>query len=209
MFMGPFEQTISWNTDGLVGMRRFLERVWKVVNKIIYDKKKLKNKKSKFIHKTIKKITEDIENFKFNTAIAALIIQFNGLNGKPDWRGKLSRGEWESEEFDFDALENFLILLSPFAPHISEELWQKLDHKKSIFEEEWPKYNPELIREEKINLIIQINGKVRDQIEVDAEILEQEAKEIALSQEKVVKWIKGKEIKKVIFVKGKLINIVV
>jgi leucyl-tRNA synthetase len=218
MFMGPFEQTISWNTDGLVGMRRFLEKVWHLSSKLKTSTfaeasaDKQNSKLERLLHQTIKKVSEDIENFKFNTAIAQLMILLNEM-------------EKEKPLSTVHCLL-FIKLLSPFAPHIVEELYQQVENPafvlegtsagkqkskqfKSIFKEEWPKYNPKLIKEEKINLIIQINGKVRDQIEVDAEISEQKAKEIALSQEKVIKWIKGKEIKKVIFVKGKLLNIVI
>jgi len=106
-------------------------------------------------------------------------------------------------------LEKFLLILSPFAPHIAEELWRELGNKKSIFLEKWPEYDPKLIKEEKVQLIIQINGKVRDKIEVEADISEKTARELTLTREKVKKWIKGKEIKKVIFVPKKLINFVI
>jgi leucyl-tRNA synthetase len=197
MFMGPFEQTISWNEKGLVGIERFLQKVAKLFEKTMNKEQKTeKNTRYEILlHQTIKKVTEDIDNFKFNTAIAQLMILLNEM-------------EKEKPLSTVHCLL-FIKLLSPFAPHLSEEIWHQLKNKKSIFKEEWPKYNPKLIKEEKINLIIQINGKVRDQIEVDAEISEQKAKEIALSREKVVKWIKGKGIKKVIFVKERLINIVV
>jgi leucyl-tRNA synthetase len=203
MFMGPFEQTISWNEKGLVGMERFLQKVAKLFEKTMNNKQRTeKNTRCEILlHQTIKKVTEDIDNFKFNTAIAQLMILLN---------------EMEKQKLLFPVhYSSFIKLLSPFAPHIAEEIYQKTRSKeqgikfKSIFEEEWPKYDEKLIKEEKINLIIQINGKVRDQIEVDAEISEDKAREIALSRKKVVKWIKGKEIKKIIFVKGKLINIVV
>jgi leucyl-tRNA synthetase len=100
-------------------------------------------------------------------------------------------------------------LLAPFAPHIIEELWHHLGHEDSIHQQSWPKYDSKLVKEEKITLIIQINGKVRDKVEVKADISEEKAKEIALSREKIQKWIKGKKIKKTIFVPGKLINLVI
>ena len=115
----------------------------------------------------------------------------------------------KEEEISPNHYSIFLILLSPFVPHLAEELWQKLGHKNSIFFEKWPRYDPKLIKEERVILVIQVNGKVRDKIEVEANISEDEAKELAISQEKVQKWIEGKDIKKVIFVPGKLINIVV
>jgi len=102
-----------------------------------------------------------------------------------------------------------LKLLAPMAPHIAEELWQNLGHKKSIFLEKWPEYNPKLVKEEIVTLVIQVNGRVRDKIEVKASLSEEKARALAISREKVQKWIEGKEIKKVVFVQGKLINIVI
>ncbi|MFA6382823.1 MAG: class I tRNA ligase family protein [Parcubacteria group bacterium] len=194
MFMGPFSQNIAWSTDGVKGVRRFLEKVWKLQKKVIdqvVENKKLES----LLHKTIKKVTEDIKNFRFNTAISAMMILVNELE-----KGKniLSTN-----------YKLLITILSPFAPHIAEELWEKLGHKDSIFLQSWPEYDPELIRDEKITLVLQINGKVRDSIEVDAGISEKEAKELAMQSEKIKTWVSGKEIKKVIFVKGKLINIVI
>mgnify|MGYP001772944506 CR=1 FL=1 len=194
MFMGPFDQMIAWQEKGIVGARRFLERVWKLTLKV--KNLKSKNKKLiKILHQTIKKVTEDIENFKFNTAVSQLMIFANEME--------------KEEKIEKEIFENFIKLLAPFAPHISEEIWQRLGKKKSIFLSSWPKYNPKLAKEEKITLIVQINGKVRDKIEVEASISEKEAKNLALSREKVKKWIGGKEIKKVVFVPKKLINFVI
>ena len=198
MFMGPFDQTIAWNTRGVKGVYRFLEKVWNLQLKV-NDELKGGGKKNKELerlsHKTIKKIDEDLEDCKFNTIVSALMILAN---------------EFEKEEkIPLNHYSLFLILLFPFAPHVAEELWQKLGHKKSISLEKWPKPKPEFLKEEKISLIIQVNGKVRDKIEVKADISEKEAKKLTLEREKVKRWIEGKEIKKVIFVPGKLINIVI
>jgi len=200
MFMGPFDEAISWDVKGIVGMRRFLEKVRKLFGKekavvSIKEDKEIE----KLIHKTIKKVTEDIENFRFNTAISALMILVNELQGK-------NYGIWH--------LKTLISLLAPFTPHFAEEIWQKLNPKPytlkvSIHSQPWPKYDPKLAKEEIITLVIQINGKVRDKIEVEADISEEKAKELAISQEKIKKWIEKKEIKKVIFIPGKLINIVV
>ncbi len=190
MFMGPFEDVKPWSTKGIVGVRRFLERVWGL-EKL---KTTIKNSKlDRLLHKTIKKVTEDIENFKFNTAISALMILAN---------------EMSVQAFTIGQFETFLKLLSPFAPHIAEELWEKLGRKGSIILEKWPVYDPLLIAEEEIDLVVQVNGKLRDTIRVKADISEEEAKKVAMESKKVKKWIEGKEIKKVIFVKGRLINIV-
>ena len=147
------------------------------------------------LHKTIKKVTQDMENFSFNTVISQMMIFVNEFS-KYD---KLPKA----------AMEQFLIILSPFAPHLTEEIWDSLGNKKSIFEEKWPNYKEELTKDEEIELVAQVNGKVRDKIKVNADISEDEAKKVVMESEKVKKYIEGKEIKKVIFVKGKLISVVI
>ena len=194
MFMGPFDQTISWSTQGVRGVYRFLEKVWKLT--LNGTGEKSSERVIRAIHKLNKKIDEDLEAIKFNTLIAAF-MEFTNF-----WQEN-------KKEVSKDIIERFLILLAPMAPHISEELWQNLGHKKSIFLEKWPEYDPTLVKEEIVTLIIQVNGRVRDKIEVEVDIPEEEARKLAFSREKVQKWIEGKEIKKVIFVPGKLINIVV
>ena len=195
MFMGPFDQTIVWSTQGVKGVSRFLGKVWKLFSESP-ENKKSSPEILKALHKLNKKIDEDLEITKFNTTIAAFMEFVNlGLEKK--------------KEVGREAIERFLILLSPFAPHLSEELWQKLGNEKSIFEEKWPKYDSKLIKEEMVTLVIQVNGKVRDKIEVEIDISEEKAKELAISQRKIKNWILDKKIKKVIFVKGKLINIVI
>ena len=212
MFMGPFEQAISWNMQGVVGMRRFLEKIYKLFQRIQISNSKFQinlpvgrqvqnsnfqnSKFNRLLHQTIKKVSNDIDNFKFNTAISQLMILTNQLTVN-------------NKQLTADNAKILLILLSPFAPHLSEEIWHQLGSENSIFKEPWPKYDSKLIKEEKINLIIQINGKVRDKMEVDADISEGEIKKLVLSREKVLKWIKEKKVKKIIFVKGKLLNIVV
>ncbi|MFZ2970009.1 MAG: RdgB/HAM1 family non-canonical purine NTP pyrophosphatase, partial [Minisyncoccia bacterium] len=147
------------------------------------------------LHKTIKKVTEDIDNLKFNTAISQLMI----LTNEMEKREKIPIADYRL----------LITLLSPFAPHITEEIWFNLGGKRSIHLEKWPSFDESLTREKDIRLVVQINGKIRDQIEASANISEDEAKKIALESDKIKKWIEGKEIKKTIFVKGKLINIVI
>jgi len=202
MFMGPLEDMKPWNTKGILGLSRFIEKIWKIKSKIKNpssspgkQKSKKQTKIQNLLHKTIKKVTDDIEVFKFNTAIAQMMILVNALEKEKD----ISK----------DTFEKFLLILSPFAPHLAEELWTQLGHKESIFKEKWPKYDPKLVKDEIIELVIQVNGKLRDTIEVDANISEKEAKKVALVSEKIQKWIENKKIENVIFVKGKLINIVV
>jgi leucyl-tRNA synthetase len=194
MFMGPFDQTIAWSSQGVKGVNRFLKRVWDLVLESKGNKKS-SPRAIEEIHKLNKRIDEDLGKMKFNTAISAFMefINFAFKNKK---------------EIGREAIERILILLAPFAPHITEELWHQLGHRDSIHQQKWPEYDLKLIEEKFITLIIQVNGRVRDKIEVEAGIPESKAKELAISREKVKKWISGKKIKKVIFVPKKLINIV-
>ncbi len=200
LFMGPFDQTIAWDTKGVKGVRRFLEKVWNLSDQFISINEYKSQHKSaaikKLLHKTIKKVSEDIETMKFNTAVSAMMEFTNS------WQKDIL--EIRKEDF-----ENFLKVLSLFAPHLIEELWEKSGHKNSIFLETWPKYDPKLIEEQIITFIIQVNGRVRGKIEIEAGITEEKAKKLALSEEKIKKWVGGKEIKKIIFVPNKLINIVI
>ena len=155
MFMGPFTQAIAWDTKGVKGVKRFLDKVWKLANQFLRSPKpKSSPNLKKLLHQTIKKVSEDIENMKFNTAVSSLMEFSNAWQENRKGLGKT----------DF---KNFLKILSPFAPHMTEELYQKLGYKKSIFLQKWPKYDEKLIKEEKITLIVQINGKVRDKIEIE------------------------------------------
>jgi leucyl-tRNA synthetase len=190
MFMGPFEQSIMWNNQGVVGTRRFLEKVWKLSLKPQIPNSRIE----KLVHQTIKKVSEDIENLKFNTAISSLMVLVNEME--------------KQEQLSIINYQLLLKLLSPFAPHLTEELWLKLGNKKSIFQEKWPEYDRKLIKEDQITLVIQINGKVRDSVECQASVSEAEAKKLTLNREKVKKYTNNKTIKKIIFVKDKLINIV-
>jgi leucyl-tRNA synthetase len=205
MFMGPFTQNIAWSTKGVIGVRRFLEKVWRLNARIVANKSPCtpftqrgyanSRKLNSLLHKTIKKVTEDIDNFRFNTAISSMMILVNNME--------------REKEISIIHYSLFIILLSPFAPHIAEELWSKLEHKKSVFKEKWPEYDKKLLKDEMIKLVIQVNGKVRDMIEAAADISEDEAKKIALESERVKRWIGDSEVKKIIFVRGRLVNIVV
>jgi leucyl-tRNA synthetase len=194
MFMGPFENAVAWSTQSLIGTRRFLEKIIKLESKVNLELK-TDNKLNSLVHKTIKKVTEDIENLKFNTAISTLMILVNEME--------------KQDNLSITIYQSLITLVSPFAPHLAEELWEKLGNKESIFKAEWPKYDENLIKDEEIELIIQINGKVRDKVMVPSGISEDEAKKIALSSEKIIKWLEGKEPKKIIFIQGKLVSIFV
>ncbi len=196
MFMGPFAQTISWSTKGVQGCFRFFNRVWQMFS----DQQKFAPKADKELlsklHRLIKKVSDDLETMKFNTAVAAMMEFVNSWNET----GKLlSKKE----------AEIFLRLLAPFAPHITEELWEQLDNKKSIFLQKWPLADEKIAQEQIWQLIIQINGKVRDRMEVKKDITEAEAKELVLAQEKVQKWLNKKKPKKIIYIPNRLVNLVV
>jgi len=194
MFMGPFDQAISWNSKGVKGVNRFLNRVWKLTFEC-FKNERSSQKAIKEIHKLNKKIEEDFDKMKLNTAVAAFMEFINfAFENKKDI-GK-------------NIIKSMIILLAPFAPHISEELWQQTGNKDSVHSQAWLKHDPKLIEEKTITLIIQINGKIRDKVEVKANISEQEARDLTLSREKIKKRLTGKKIKKVIFT-GKLINMVI
>jgi len=194
MFMGPFSQSVAWSTNGLMGARRFLEKVWSFQDKLARDVSD-KERPVSLIHQTIKKVSQDIHDFKFNTAIAQMMILANTLSD----RTSISRQDYQV----------LLQLLAPFAPHLAEELWQTVGGQESIFRSDWPAYDEKLAQEDTVELVVQVNGKVRDKMEVAADIAEEEAKQKAMESEAVKKWTQDKEVVKVIFVPGKLVNIVV
>ena len=199
-FMGPYDQGGLWNPTGILGIKRFLERVYRLTFNIkrsnidigASEAQKLK----RILHQTVKKTTEDIENFRFNTAVSSLMILFNEM-------------EKNFEILKFSNFEIFLKLLSPFAPYLTEDLWRQLGNKKLIHQEKWPIYDPKLIKEEKFELIIQINGKMREKISVDCGVSQKEAEKLVLEQEKVKNILGDRRIKKIIFVPDRLINIVI
>lgn len=201
MFMGPFDQAAAWNTNGLVGARKFLEKLNQLVTNN-HDRRVMPDKKVlALVHKTIKKVGEDIDNFRFNTAVSAMMILVNELS---DYYQQ--HRAWPVATTDMAAC---LQILSPFAPHLSEELWQHLGFSGSIFQSSWPVYDPESIKEENINYIIQVNGKLRSQLAVSATANQEEAVALALADATVMKWLAGQEPKKTVFVPGKLINFVI
>jgi len=204
MFMGPFDQAIPWSSESMIGLRRFLEKIWKLQTRVHLEAQPpspLGGSTSKCgkletaVHKTIKKVAEDIEGFKFNTAISQMMILANEME--------------KAESVSKNDFETFLKILAPFAPHITEELWHGLGNKKTIHLAPWPKYDPKKTEENSFKLVVQVNGKTRDVIEVSIGISEDDAGVLTLERENVKKWITNKRIKKVIFVPNKLINIVV
>jgi len=201
MFLGDVRLGGDWRDEGMAGMFRFVNRVWHIAGKVI--EREIKETKEqgllKNMHKAIKRVGDDLSRLKFNTAIAAIMEYVNALYD----------AQAAKKEIGQDAIKILAQLISPFAPHLAEELWSQLGHKESIFKEKWPEYDAKLIKEETIELVVQINGKVRARISAPADISEEEAKNLSMSDADIKKWLEGKEPKKVIFVKGRLVNIVV
>ena len=197
-FMAEYSQGGPWSSTGILGVKRFLDRIYNKFFSLREIARRATNSSSsekltKLLHQTIKKVGEDIENFRFNTAVSALMILFNSM---------------EKDEISKNDAKTFLTLLAPFIPHLSEELWFALGNKKSIHLEPWPKYNTALIEEEEYELVIQINGKMRDIVKISKKLERSEIEQMTLARESVKKYIAGSEIKKIIFVPGRLINIV-
>ena len=198
MFLGPLEQSKPWDTNGIDGVNRFLKKLWGLYWKgddFIVDDSEPSKESLKSLHKLIKKVTSDIENFSFNTSVAAFMICVN----------ELSQQKCHSRSI----LEPLLILLTPFAPHISEELWHTLGNESTICDAQWPKHNEEYLIENMKTYPVQINGKVRYNIVAPTEADADKVKEIALSHELAEKWLEGKEPKKIIVVPGRIVNIVI
>ncbi len=193
MFLGGFEDKVSWSETGVSGMRRFLEKVEENSQKVkeVSPSKNLE----RILHETIEKVTSDVKEFKFNTAISSLMILNNEFR--------------KEKEVPREFFLVFIRLLAPFAPHFAEEIWEEVGEKPSVLKQSWPESIKEKMKKESFSIIVQINGRVRDTITVNQGEDKEKVKEEVLKSEKVKKWIEGKEIKKEIFVPGKLINFVI
>jgi leucyl-tRNA synthetase len=198
MFMGPFDQMKPWNTKTIQGVRRFLDRVYNL-RSIVTDGEADKKVEVE-LNKLIKKAGEDIENFKFNTTVA----EFMKFTNLVEEKGIITKDQWI----------RFLVVLAPFAPYITEEMWHEVHGlsentaQNSIHMQKWPSYDAASIVEDTVIIGVQINGKLRSEIEVAVAETEETVREKVLAQSEVQKWIDGKEMKKFIYVPGKIVNIV-
>ena len=208
MFVGPWDQGGGWDDSGISGLWRWLNRVW---NLVLEEQKgeglppideAAENELRHRTHKTIKKVSEDLEKFRFNTMIAAL-MEFTNYLAKVKEERSVANAAWK------ETIDTLLLLLAPSVPHLAEELWERTGHPYSIHNQSFPSWDEKLVAEEQITLVIQVNGKLRDRVEVPVSITESEARELALSRERVQAHTDGKEIKDVIYVPGRLVNIVV
>lgn len=216
LFAAPPEKDLDWSDQGVEGAFRFLNRVWRLFFEQVPrlrdvaplpfgvnwdgNAKLLRQK----VHKTIKKVTEDIERFHFNTAISAIMELVNEIYGSEvkDREDEVSKGLMK------EAIETIVILLSPFVPHFAEELWRTLGNQASILKRPWPEHDPVAVQEDEVLIVVQVNGKLRDRITVPASYGEEEIKSWALRSERIQRLVEGKSIKRVILVPRKLVNIV-
>jgi leucyl-tRNA synthetase family protein len=192
MFMGPFNQGIAWSTDGLMGPRRFLERVWRARDKV--SSNSLPNEEQEYLmNEVIEKVSTDIEEMKFNTAVSSMMIYFNAIEKGESIPEKLYR--------------TLILLLAPFAPHFTEEIWSGLGENSSIHLTPWPAHDKNKSVKKKHLIVVQINGKVRAQFETE-DLSKDKVEQIALSLDKTKEHLMGREVKRVVYVEGKLLNIV-
>ena len=193
MFLGPVEQSKPWDTNGIDGVNRFLRKLWTIFGKRADIQRSAQEKKA--MHTLIKKVSQDIENFSFNTSVAAFMIAVNEL-------GKLPAVSVES-------MDEFARLIAPFAPHIAEEFWHQLGHEGSVADSEWPAWDEEALKEDTVKYPVQFNGKMRFNIEVPAGSDKAAVEAAALADPAAEKWLEGKTPKKVIVVPGRIVNIVI
>jgi len=208
MFVGPWDLGGGWDDSGISGIWRWLNRVWNLVLEeqkgegLLPIDRTTENELRRLTHKTIKKVTEDFEKFRFNTMLAFLMEYTNYLV-------KLKEGRIVDNAAWREAIDTLLLLLAPSVPHLAEELWERTGHKYSIHNQSFPSWDENLVVEEMITLVIQVNGKLRDRVTAPVAISEPEARELALTSERVRAHTDGKKIKDVIYVPGRLVNIVV
>jgi leucyl-tRNA synthetase len=192
MFMGPFENTVAWSTASIAGTARFIERVWKARTLVQGEDVPALDH---VLHTSIKKVTEDIEHFKFNTAVSQLMIFLNALEKE----GRVGTGQWSA----------FIRLLAPIAPHITEELWQELGEAYSIHTASWPQYDASKCVLSTVEVVVQVHGKRRGSVALSPTASEAEALAAALHIEAVVAALKGGKPSRVVYVPGRILNLVI
>jgi leucyl-tRNA synthetase len=205
MFLGPLEQVKPWNTRGVEGTHRFLNRVWRLIaagaetddggNAPALADVAPTRDQQRLVHQTIAKVTEDIEAMRFNTAISALM--------------ELTNAAYKWPQVPRETAETLVLLVSPLAPHLAEELWQRLGHRETLAYHPWPVADPALLKADVLEIPVQVNGKVRGKISVPAEAQESEVIEIAKADQNVGKHLAGQSVKRAIYVRGRIVNFVV
>ena len=196
MFLGPLEQSKPWDTNGIDGVNRFLKKLVGMFSKADFtNREEMPKDVKKAMHKLIKKVTQDIENFSFNTSVAAFMIALNELNA--------------AKSTNAEAMDIMTRLIAPFAPHLAEEFWHQSGHEGSVADAEWPVWDEAALKEDSVKYPVSFNGKSRFVIEVPADASKEEVEKLALENPGAAKWLEGKTIRKVIVVPGKIVNIVV
>jgi leucyl-tRNA synthetase len=195
MFMGPLEQTKPWSTSGVEGVHRFLSRAWRLATENEVADAEPSKEQLRSLHTAIKKVTEDIDGLRFNTAIAAMMEFVNDAN------------KWDT--VPTSALEDFVLLLAPFAPHLGEELWQRLGHDESLTYATWPEYDEEVLKEDEIEIAVQVMGKLRGTVRVAADAPKEAVLDAARNEENVARYLAEGTVRKEIYVPGRLVNFVV
>ena len=201
MFIGPLEKAAPWSTDGIQGIYRFLQRCWRLVNEEDGETEKVRAfsaetspEQARLLAQTIQGVTEDIEAMRFNTAISKLMVLVRDIqtDGPPPQ----------------EAVEKLCLMLAPLAPHLAEELWQRLGHQKSLAYEKWPEADEDQLGEEVMTIVVQVNGKKRAELEIGVDASAEEIERQALDSDRVQAALTGKDVKKVIVVPGRLVNVV-
>ena len=197
MFMGPLEAVKPWQTSQVAGVVRFQNKLYNVVQSAVNNGADvtMDEETTKILHKTMKKVTEDIESMSFNTAISAMMVLTNHLNTLKD---KVPR----------EAAEKLALMVSPFAPHLGEECWSLLGHKESLAYHPWVEYDEELCVDNSVTIGVQVNGKKRGEIEIAVDASQEDAMEEAMKVQTILNQVDGKDVKKVIFVPGRILNII-
>jgi leucyl-tRNA synthetase len=193
MFMGPLDQVKPWQTSGIQGVRRFLDRAWTIATSTLGDA--IDGETERLVHKTIRKVTRDIEQLRMNTAISTLMI--------------LARHLGETKPVARSAAQSLVLLLSPFAPHVSEELWQRLGHTESLAHEPWPAYREDLCRDDMVEIAVQVNGRVRGRVTIAPDASEADARTAAETEPNVKAHVSDKTVTKFVYVPGKIVNFIV
>jgi leucyl-tRNA synthetase len=202
MFLGPYQEGGDFRDEGISGIRRFLDKVWGLVDAATFEGGEIVASTMRKLHQTIHGVTDDLENLRYNTAISKLMEYVNVLRGK-------GGSEAPVPDICSELLEPLVLMLAPLAPHFAEECWERLGHDTSVFGASWPAYEASLAEEDEIELVVQVNGKVRGRVMVPAGIAEAEAVRRALEVESVQRFVEGKPIRKAIYVEGRLVNLVV
>jgi leucyl-tRNA synthetase len=213
LFIGPWNQSANWNIEGLGGVFRFLQRVWTIVQEYLdeagspqptaHNQNQSPEQILRATHGAIKRVTEDLHDLGFNTAIAALMEYVNQLYKFKAEQAISNKASWT------EAIEKLLQLLAPFAPHISEELWQQLGHKDSVHQSKWPQWDEKYLVTDNLTIVVQVKGKVRANIQVPTGSTEEKVVAAAMSDTKIAGLLAGKELRKTVYVPNKLVNFVV